>query len=87
MLSNLKVPTKDDQILYLNFTSAIIYAASSGCEITWALFILVKLPCRRCYVYIYIRCTSATGEWVEYDGIVTVSGLQDTTLQKTHEYI
>ena len=53
MLSNLKVPTKDDQILYLNFTSAIIYAASSGCEITWALFILVKLPCRRCYVYIY----------------------------------
>ena len=39
------------------------------------------------YIYIYIRCTSATGEWVEYDGIVTVSGLQDTTLQKTHEYV
>lgn len=85
MLSNWKVPTKDDQILYLKFTSVIIYAASSGCEITWELFILVKLPCRRCYVY--IRCRSATGEWVEYDGIVTVSGLQDTTLHKTHEYI
>ena len=52
MLSNLRVLQKeDDQILYSEFTFVIIYAASSSCEINWASFILVQLPCRRCYVH------------------------------------